>query len=116
MQTYERRAQVVRPGKEVSYWSNVTADMMSNEEKVGDKYVRHPPSYRSEKFSKFLLKLDERAALKSKSHARFKREEGSPRNKLVPPTSKQWMIKKDFRAATQTASTLIMDSDVDLSD
>ena len=51
--------------------------MMSNEERMSDIYLRHPPSYRSEKFHKFLMKLDERAAAKSNSHSRFKRQEGS---------------------------------------
>ena len=67
----------MRPGKEQSYWKDVTADMMSDKERMSDIYLRHPPSYRSEKFHKFLMKLDERAAAKGNSHARFKRQEGS---------------------------------------
>ena len=55
----------MRPGKEQSYWKDVTADMSDE------------TSYRSEKFHKFLMKLDERAAAKGNSHARFKRQEGS---------------------------------------
>ena len=55
----------MRHGKEQSHWKDVTADMMSGEERVGDIYVCQPPSYRSEKFHKFLMKLDERADTKS---------------------------------------------------
>ena len=92
-QTYERRASAVRPGKEASYWSQVTPDMMSDEERIGDKYIRHPPSYRSEKFSRFLKKLDQRVACSGRNHARFDREDGSPREVTVPPNAKDWMVK-----------------------
>ena len=92
----------MRPGKESSYWKDVTADMMSDEERVGDIYLRHPPSYRSEKFHKFLMKLDERAATKSNSHARFKRQEGSIVEKTAPMNCKPWMIKKG--AVTEESS------------
>ena len=33
----------MRHGKEQSHWKDVTADMMSDEERVGDIYVRHLP-------------------------------------------------------------------------
>ena len=62
LQAYERRACVVRPGNEAKFWVDVTADMMSEEERVGDRYVRHPPSYRSQKRSKFIMKLDQHAS------------------------------------------------------
>ena len=32
----------------------ITPEMMSDEEKVGDKWIRRPPSYRSEQFTKFI--------------------------------------------------------------
>ena len=46
--------------KKKKYWSAVTAEMMSEEEKVDDTYmyVRYPPSYRSERLNKFIQKLD----------------------------------------------------------
>jgi len=84
---------MVRKGKETKFWADVTADMMSEEERVGDVYVRHPPHYRSEKLNKFIRKLDERASKKSKSHARFSRKEGSPRKLPIPKHAKQWMIQ-----------------------
>jgi len=84
---------MVRKGKETKFWADITADMMSEEEQVGDVYVRHPPHYRSEKFNKFIGKLDERASKKSKSHARFSRKEGSPRKVPIPKHAKQWMIE-----------------------
>lgn len=98
----------MRPGKEQSYWKDVTADMMSDEERVGDIYVRHPPSYRSEKFHKFLMKLDERVATKSNSHARFKRQEGSVVEKIAPVNCKLWMLKKENiteRTTTESESS-----------
>ena len=39
LQAYERRACVVRPGNEAKFWVDVTADMMSEEERVGDRYT-----------------------------------------------------------------------------
>ena len=84
---------MVRQGKETKFWADVTADMMSEEERVGDVYVRHPPHYRSEKLNKFIRKLDERASKKTKSHARFSRKEGSPRKVQIPKHAKQWMIE-----------------------
>ena len=86
---------MVHPGREASFWADVTADMMSDEEKVEDKYIRHPPDYRSEKFSKFLDKLDHRATSKCKHHARFKRDLGSPRIKSPPANAKPWMLKEE---------------------
>ena len=40
------------------------------------------------------MKLDERAAKKGKSHARFFREQGSPRKLPIPHNAKAWMLKK----------------------
>ena len=71
---------------------------MSDEEKCSDgTYVRHPPMYRSEKFSSFLKKLDERADKATKQHARFQRKEGSPCDIPVPTDAKTWMIKECYR-------------------
>jgi len=94
LQSYERRSSVVRPGKEADYWKDVTPDMMSDEEKINDVYVRHPPSYRSEKFHNYLIKLDKRVAAKGRNvHARFQRQEGAVLEKDPPPNCKRWMVK-----------------------
>lgn len=67
--------------------------MMSEEEEDGDSYIRHPPSYRSESFNKFIDKLDQRLQSKHSKHPRLERRLGSPRNKLVPVQCKKWMVK-----------------------
>ena len=41
------------------------------------------------------MKLDERAAAESNSHARFKRKEGSVVEKIAPMNCKSWMLKKE---------------------
>ena len=46
--------------KEGELWADVTPDMMSEEEKDGDVYIRHQPSYRSNTLNKFIKKLDQR--------------------------------------------------------
>ena len=76
-QIYERRAKQVRD-REQDYWKDVTPDMMSDEEKQGDVFIHHQPSYRS---TKFLNKLDQRAAAKSSYQPRASRELGSPAKK-----------------------------------
>ena len=55
----------------------------------GDVYVRHRPNYRS---NRFIDKLDERSERKSKSHARFKRQVGTPPR---PRHIKSWMAKEE---------------------
>ena len=95
-QAYERRARFLRPGKESTAWAHITVEMMSDEEKDGDCFIRHPPSYRSEKLSKFLQKLDERADNKNKAgHARFSRRVGSPWTKPLPAGARKWMIAEE---------------------
>ena len=84
----------MRAGKEFSHWKDVTAEMMSDEEKVDDIYIRHRPSYRSEKFCNLLIKLDERLAAKGNNHARFKWQERSVAEKVAPLNCKPWMVKK----------------------
>ena len=95
-QIYERRAKQVRD-REQDYWKDVTPDMMSDEEKQGDVFVRHQPSYRSTTFTKFLNKLDKRAAAKSSHQPQTNRELGSPVEKPIPPMCKQWMINSELR-------------------
>ena len=49
---------MTKRGKEADLWAQVQPDMMSDEELVGDVYVRHPPSYRSASLNEFVKKLD----------------------------------------------------------
>ena len=100
---FERRSSVVLAGKESFYWKDITAEMMSDEESVDDNYLRHRPSYCSEKFHNLIIKLDERAASKGKNHTRFKWQEGSVVEKTAPKNYKPWMIKKD--AVTEERSS-----------
>ena len=67
--------------------------MMSDEEKRGDTYVRHQPEYRSDKFTEFLDKLDERCSKKQTSHSRYKRCIGTPTKKSAPSGIQKWMVK-----------------------
>ena len=63
----------MKQGKEAKFWNDVTVDMMSDEEKRGEVYVRHQPTYRSDTLNAFIRKLDERSAASSTSHAKFQR-------------------------------------------
>ena len=65
-------------------WAEVTPDLMSEEEKEGDVYVRHPPSHRSDSSNKFIKKLDQQldSKMDRKRHPRLRRRLGSPRVKL----------------------------------
>ena len=105
---------MVHQGKEQFHWKDVTADMMSDEERVGDIYVRHPPSYRSEKFHKFLMKLDEREDTKSNCRARFKRQEGFMVKKVAPINCKPWMVKKESVIERTPTSDALESSSVSL--
>ena len=61
--------------------------------KKGEKYVRHQPHYRSDRYNSFMEKLDERNVKKDSSHAQFTREVGSPVQKTIPENAKLWMLK-----------------------
>ena len=76
---------------------------MSDEGRMGDIYLRHRPSYHSEKFHSFIIKLDERATTKGNNHGRFKWQEESVVEKAAPMNCKPWMIKKD--AVTEERSS-----------
>ena len=62
IQAYERRSKNVKKEKESMFWQSVTADMMSDEERRGDVYIRHQPEYRSEVLTSFINKVDERSS------------------------------------------------------
>ena len=117
MQCYERRSKAIKntSEKEKKYWSDITADMMSDEEKEGETYIRHPPGYRSERLNRFIQKLDERLDSMPSRHARHSRVLGSPVEKQVPAKAKAWMLKDDARSAgTQNQSFEEEGSDQDL--
>ena len=111
MQSYERRSKAIKKTseKEKKYWADVTADMMSDEEKMGDSYVRHPPDYRSERLNRFIQKLDERLGSTPSSHARHTRVLGSPVEKRIPANAKAWMLRDN--SDTQTHSDHNIDGD-----
>ena len=79
LHAYERKSRVVKVPKEERHWKEVTPEMMSDEERVGDKYVRHPPSFRSEKVSKFIEKLDSRLVKKGVNANSFGSCSGFPK-------------------------------------
>lgn len=95
MQTFERRSRYVKEGTEMEKWNEVTPDMMSDEERRGDVYIRHQPDYRSQRFNYFMEKLDERGDRKTNViHARFKRKIGSPQKEPLPKGLKSWMVQE----------------------
>ena len=79
----------------MKYWSEVTPDMMSDEEKDGETYFRHQPSFRSTRFNNFIEKLDERIEKMPTSHPRHTRILGSPVEMATPKNAKPWMIKNN---------------------
>lgn len=97
MQSYERRGKEIKSAKEAKQWQLITPEMMSDEELVGDEYIRHPPSYRSVKLNRFLNKLDLRAERNNTrtAHPRVPRQLGSPVTKRAPHHAKKWMISKE---------------------
>ena len=45
LQSYERRSKAIRGQKEQKYWGAVTVEMISDEEREGEKWIRHRPLY-----------------------------------------------------------------------
>ena len=92
-------------------WEDVTIEMMSDEDRRGDVYVRLAPSYCSAALTKFILKLDNRCD-KMSFHPRVRRQVGSPAKIQTPSNAKKWTIKKvseqveDSSATTSTPTTL----------
>ena len=43
----------MKEGGEAELWADVTLEMMSEEEKVGELYIQHPPAYRAQSLDKF---------------------------------------------------------------
>lgn len=93
---------MLKSGREKELWQDVTPDMMSDEEQIGENYVRHQPSYRSDALNKFITKLDNRGDKKMSAHPRTKRTMGSPR-KLCPPShARKWTVKNErIHSATE---------------
>ena len=102
---------MVKGSKEAKYWSDITPEMMSDEDRVEDKYVRHPPSFRSDKVSRFIHKLDSRLNRKGSDKARFVRVMGSPRMLPPPRNAKQWTIAQSAHVEDiQNTSAEALDS------
>ena len=91
MQIFERRAKEVKPS-EANFWHQITPEMMSDEEKQGEVFIRRQPSYRSQELNKFLSKLDKRYEKKPSHQPRITRVMGSPIIKDVPRFAKRWMV------------------------
>ena len=77
---------------------------MSDEEKRDDVYIRHQPDYRSEKFTAFLNKLDERSSRKQSSHARYERSIGTPIKKTLPAGIPRWLTNSTSEPSVQEDS------------
>ena len=92
LRSYERKSKVLRGDHEKKYWSDVTPEMMSEEERVGDRWLQHLRSYRSFKLTQFIAKLDSRAP--NNKHARFPRDIGSPVQMHIPPQAKDWTVNQ----------------------
>ena len=60
--------------------------MMSDEEREGEKWLRHCPAYRSDLFNKFGDKLNSHAVSVNRAH--FPRDVGSPRQAGIPSSVK----------------------------
>ena len=70
--------------------------MMSEEEKDGDVYIRHQPSYRSNTLNKFIKKLDQRleADINRKKHPRLLIEHWAPHiNSIYPSNARNGPLK-----------------------
>ena len=78
----------MRGPKEANVWKHITVEMMSDEEKRDNVYVRHQLSYRSDALNAFIKKLDRRSDSATGNHAKFERKIGTPTNKSVPKGAK----------------------------
>lgn len=87
-------------------------DMMSDEEKRDETYVRHQPEYRSEKFNSFLNKLDTRST--KKQTGQFQRSLGTPITVRIP----KWMVKAsaEYEVVSTAGSISESTSDNELTD
>ena len=72
--------------KEAELWVDVSPEMISVEEKVGEMYIRHPPAYQSQSLDKFISKLDIclDSGKNNNKHPRADRKLGSPHTKPIP--------------------------------
>ena len=65
--------------KEAKFWKDVKPEFMSDKEEISDNtYVQYPPLYRSDRFTRFLKKLDERADKTLKNMLNLNIERGLP--------------------------------------
>ena len=69
---------------------------MSEEDRDGNRFIRHPPDYRSMKVQQFIDKLEKRLEKRvsaNSSKARFIRILGSPRQAALPRNAKKWTVR-----------------------
>ena len=85
--------------------------MISDEEKVRELFIHHPPTYRSDRLNTFIDKLDERLSKLTTGYVRHPRVLVSPRIKDVLASAKAWMVKE---YSTDPAEGHINQSDQDL--
>ena len=91
-QSYEQRGKVVKDGKEAELWSEVSPEMMSDEEREGEGYVHHQPHYRSLSLNSFIKKLDSTIIFKS----------------IRPPIKKLALFQKTKLIFMNTKNTLML--------
>ena len=91
----------------MTYWNDITPDMMSEEDRVEDKYIRHPPCYRSGSVQKFVDKLDSRLQKRGPERARIVRVLGSPRICRAPPKAKEWTVQCARRTSSNNSNTTV---------
>lgn len=88
-----KKAKQVTPAV-AKYWKDVTVEMMLDEEKRGEIYVRHQPTYRSDTLNAYIKKLDKCSAEASTFNAKFPRVVGTPTKKAIPPSTKKWIVRQ----------------------
>ena len=86
---------MLRGDSEKKYWSDVIPEMVSEEERVGDRWLWHRLSYKYFKITQFIAKVDSRAP--NNKHACFPRDISSPVQLNIPAQAKDWTIKLPLR-------------------
>ena len=94
MQLFEKRGGAVK-SKEVNIWKDVAPNMMSEEEEYIEcgtpKFRKHRQSWKSERFTHLLDKLDQRLKIKSPKGIARERCYGEPLDARTPPSVKPLM-------------------------
>ena len=88
---------------------DVSVDMMSDEERSGEKCICHRPSYCSSMFNQLIDKLDSRAV--SDSRAPFPYVIGFPRETVPPSSAKLWVLNPSTETTADQHSLTFFSSD-----